>query len=345
MNAEDKARLEELSIKVYAAYAQNALLGVVRDLSKYSIEHKENRLAKALRILFADNVIEQGADGKDDGEGIGNAESLKRYKIVDIERARIFESKPTHILKWRALDKDVESANELKDFLGIDYHHISDFSEAEKIYIYFHEDEFDVHVENSNNKYYHRKDCVERRNKFVLKNIVEYEMTVNFTKYLRLFANTDTVCNDEQVTFGFDRYSISTVFDMNELDTIFAEYEKNYNLMTAFQTSLNKTLAWVDSVGGFDEAIKIIRKQIIDDIQKDHVRFTGDVKVISASYYYSSEYKLNRVFPYVKTVSHLLTYDTLYVGEEMSGTEISNLVAARLDMSSFNEDEQELEVA
>lgn len=148
-----------------------------------------------------------------------------------------------------------------------------------------------------------------------------------------MFAKTELVCDQETQTFKFPRYCISTVFEQAELEKIFEDYKANYEEMSNFMASLNQTLKWVNDVGGFDEALRIMRKQIISDIIRQEVRFH-----VPKSYsQFDEEYQLGRVFNYTKRLQHLLDYNILYTGEEMDGEVVKNVGKYALDMEGFDE--------
>jgi hypothetical protein len=326
MNAEDKARLDELALRVYALHASYSLDGMDCEFRSRDIEHHGGRKAKAIRLLLANKIITAASTDMDKNE---------LYKVVDMNLARPLAQKPTHSKKWICLESEITRAETSYDLAAVDYEEIDHFSEPEKIYIYFHQDEFDVKVRTQYGekaKYYYLKECIERRDKFVLKNIIEYELKVNFSKYVNMFAHTDLIQTCEDQTFEFDRYCISTVFEQGDLDEIFKGYKENYEEIAAYQRSLDQTLDWVKKVGGFDEALRIMRKQIISDLLREEVRFKRD----------DGEPSLNITFLYIRRVKHLLAYETLYVGEEMEGELVKDVGSPVLNMEDgFDEPRDE----
>ena len=232
-----------------------------------------------------------------------------------MENARQYECKPEHSKRWVALVDDVKCCNTYLDYLNVDYKALSDYPEPEQIYIYFHKDEFDIHTRDRT-KYYYLKEHIERRNKFVLKCIVEQEIKYNLPKYLNLYAGTvpETVCEYTDKIYMFDRYCLSTVFEQDELAGIFQGYEDNYKSILAYHESLNRVLQWVEKVGGFPEAVRIIRKGVIEDLQKDFVRFEESFRYDKTD---DLKNDLEGAIPYIQRVKNLLTYDTLYLSPGM----------------------------
>ena len=325
MNAEDTARLKELTIRVYSKYAVKCL-NKETDLvfNSYEIEKKGNREVKAVRMLKDAGIIRK----------VTGIDEL--YEIVNIEDARQYEKKPLHTDRWWNLKKDVEEAEAFLTYMAIDYQYIEAFTESEKIYIYFHQNEFDVKLRNKT-PYYYRKDLVERRDKFVLKCIVEQEIKYNLPKYIQLHAGTEPeiVREASNETFKFDKYCISTVIEQNELDAIFESYTKNYNKIQAYQKSLDKFMQWVDNVGGFEEAVRIIRKGIIEDLRKDFVRFTESFRYEDRPWN-----DLEDALSYIKRVKELFTYDILYSEGEMDGEVFNRDTDINME-AEFDEPKQE----
>ena len=89
--------------------------------------------------------------------------------------------------------------------MTVDYQPLYGLKETEQIYVYFHKNEFDVKMRHEGriDPAYYRKDLIERRDKFVLKCIVEQELKYNLPKYIQLHAGTETeiVIDDNTETF------------------------------------------------------------------------------------------------------------------------------------------------
>jgi hypothetical protein len=336
MNTADKARLEELCLHVYANHAVLSINGKKpyftgeakfwrEDCSEHNIiESNKGRLPKALRLLTEANIIKK-TSRKD-----------LPYEIVDIEKARSYETKPTHCTFWVALTEEIDEADSLKKYRAIDYKSPEDLKESEAIYLFFHLNEFDVITLKEYN-YYHLKETIERRDKFVLKCLVELELKYNFPKYVNLFAKTvnKVVTSVLEERYRFDKYAISTVFESNQLYDIFKTYTDNYERITSFKESLDRTLRWVNEVGGFEEAIKTMRLQIIEDLKAGKIRFKTSFENSGAtkSSLYSDDADddvtetaypnhLEGAMSYIEGVKHLLDYAILYDVTVMGGEEV-----------------------
>ena len=310
MNTADKARLEELKLRVYAKYAVKALNKEDLALTDQEIESNRGRVNKAIGLLRDANII--------------RPLPKELFEVMDIEDAHQYESKPLHTVKWFNLVKDVEEVDTLLDYVKIDYKYPERFSEPEQIYIYFHKNEFDVKIRNGVSFCY-RKDLVERRDKFVLKCIVEQEIKYNLPKYISMYAGTDpeTIHCEDTAKFKFDKYCISTVIEQDLLEDIFKTYTEHYEKILLYQEAMDKTVRWIDSVGGFEEAIHIIRKGIIEDLSNNLVRFPKSFRYEDKGDSYFNENKDNDlgdgVFNFIKRVKDLFTYDILYAEGEMDG--------------------------
>jgi hypothetical protein len=312
MNSADKARLEELKVRVYAKYAVKCL---EKDddltLNDHEIECKGNMVNKAIRLL----------------EGAGTIKRVKRdplfshFEIVNMEDARQYEYKPLHTWKWWNLAKEVEDTEDFLTFMSLDYQPLYGLKDTEEIYIYFHKNEFDIKVRRDNNFYY-RKDLVERRDKFVLKCIVEQEIKYNLPKYIQFYAGTEpeAVTHVTSETFKFDKYCISTVIEQNDLNTIFETYTKHYEKIMAYQKSIDKFVLWVDSVGGFEEALRIIRKGIIEDLRNNFVRFEESFRYVDDRRSKRNDFDGSLTF--INRVKDLFTYEILYAEGEMDGEKV-----------------------
>lgn len=370
MNKADQERLLELKIHVWAAIAKQ-LINPDKDpdeiadqgtLSRVRIELKRNRIDKAIRMLTDAGVIElvKGIKDKD----------LQRYKILKFDEANAVSVKPVFDPFWSNHMSDVntsmfKSENNTDTLNNVGYKSITMFNEAEQIYIYYHPEEFDVYVwerkySNSDDvitgKEYYSKELLEFRNKMVLKCLVERELLVNFPKYLQSNAeySKEVISASDRNTFHFRKYAVSSVFLLNEINGIFQTYEEHTNKINLLMDAFNKTNAWVDSVGGFEEAIKFIRKQIINDYTANLRRF--DVCAIDADMARASgydEYNASTIteeydtrFKYINEHLDLFNYATLYEDPALKGSEVLNLAIVDDRWNSGNQveggfDEQE----
>jgi hypothetical protein len=370
MNKQDQERLLELKLRVYAKVASQ-FIDPDNDpddnndstvIYESNIEGNKGRIDKAVRMLKEAGVIEKLKSKIPD---------ITHYKVLKFDEAKALGIKPEFDLFWRnhigdvsngmyreidageeaiqeSLDIEDTTNDNLKD---IGYKSFREFSDAEKIYIYYHMDEFDVYTwkrEKYTGKEYYRKDLLTFRHKMILKCLVELELLFNFPHYLKHFSGYEileaSIAND----YEFRKYAISSVFLKDEINDILATYEEHKNRANLMQDAFNKTVAWVKSVGGYKEAIKVIRKQIIEDFSKGKKRFELCLEDAETNGY-KREY-LTR-FKFVESHIDLFNYETLYEDVSLKGDEVCSLnfgnrcygsnELGSVDMETFNEPKDE----
>jgi hypothetical protein len=347
MNKQDQERLLELKLRVYAKVASQLIdpdtdpddLVDNGTLIEGQIEDHKGRVDKAVRMLKEAGVIENIKIKKD---------GVQRYKILKFNEAEALGVKPGFDPFWknriddvssgmyREIDTNEEAVQETLDIVDntddnlkdIGYKHFREFSDSEKIYIYYHQDEFDVYTwknEHYTGKEYYRKDLLTFRHKMILKCLVELELLYNFPQYLQYFSGYDTKVIDSvtETEFEFRKYAISSVFLKNELTEIFSTYEEHNNKANLMREALNKTIAWVKSIGGYKEAIKIIRKQILEDFSNGKKRFELCLEDPNTHQGINREY-LTR-FKFIESHKDLFNYETLYEDVNLKGDEVVQL--------------------
>jgi len=348
MNKEDKARLDELKLKVWAKIARQSIepdkdpdekkmIGV---LHRSSIESHGGRIDKAIRLLTDDDMLQVVKIDK----------TTTAYKILKIEEARAVESKPVLTKRWDDFINGIHDGNKQLDskdipgqepdfnaYLTEGYKTLEGFSEAEQLYIYFHRDEIDkATIKSSSYRHheYYLKDQMTFRNKMVLKCLIELEMLYNFPLYLQMYAgfNSEAVIPENKTTFTFRKYAISSIFLNDKIAELFAEYTKIKDKANHMNKSFEVVNAWVDSVGGFEEAIRIIRKGILADFLNKTLRFPKSLKGMTSYRRRSAftneeldetdELDYSRKFKFIEDRKDLFTYDTLYGDTELLGETI-----------------------
>lgn len=348
MNKQDQERLLELKLRVYAKIADQ-LIEPDNDpddptengtLLEGQIEGHKGRVKKAVKMLEEAGVVEKVKCRHKNLQ-------IQRYKILKFDEAEALGVKPELDPFWnnhiddvssgmfREIDTNEEATQESLDIVettngnlkDIGYQPFRTFSDAEKIYIYYHQNEFHVYTwknEHYTGKEYYRKDLLTFRHKMVLKCLVELELLYNFPQYLQYFSGYDSkvIRAEKETEFKFRKYAISSVFLKNELNEILDTYKKHNDEANLMREALNKTIAWVKSVGGYKEAIKIIRKQIIEDFSNGKKRFEfclEDTKSNNTS----REYLIR--FRFIESHKELFNYETLYEDINLKGDEVVSL--------------------
>lgn len=354
MNKEDKARLDELKLKVWAKVARQ-FLEPDKDpdekemngiLHCSSIESHGGRIDKAIRLLTADGMLQVVKIDK----------STNAYKILKMEEARAVESKPVLTKRWEDLLDGIHDGNKRLDskviankelgsnaYLTEGYKTIDGFSEAEQIYLYFHPEEIDkVKLESNSYRHYeyYLKDQMTFRNKMVLKCLIELEMLYNFPQYLQMYAGFDkeAVIPENKTTFTFNKYAISSIFLNDKIAELFTEYTAIKDKANHMRKAFDMVNAWVDSVGGFEEAIRIIRKGIMADFLSKTLRFPKGLREMSSFKWKHNDLEdlslpdqddidydaldYSRKFKFIEDHKDLFTYDTLYGDTELLGETI-----------------------
>lgn len=323
MNTADKERLLELKIHVWYQVAHKLIENEDHPyiLPGYEIETHKGREDKAIRLLTDAGIITK----------TGN----KVYKVLRFEEAKELATKPIFNINWdqQILGEVHEGITLLNRLNKAGYKAIERFSKTEVLYIYFHKDEFNTikekneHHDNGWDIFY-LKELTVLRDKMVLKALVEIELQNNFPQYIQHFVGYDSslIYPSVKEEFTFKKYAISSVFLNGELEGIFESYTNNTNKANAMNDAFNRTIAWVDSAGGYQEAIKIIRKQIIKDFTENFKRFAvclyPDDSDRLASVSYSPRFK------FINNHKDLFNYETLYFDPAvpaLKGEEVLNL--------------------
>lgn len=320
MNAEDKARLLELKIHVWAHVAK-ALLEKDSDpyiMFQSEIEFNRGRWAKALRLL--------------NSEGILKHLDKERYEVLKFDEAKALATKPVFDLVWhKSVLYDVYTGlTEAKTINSAGYMDIDKFRKTDILYLYFHQDEFNsikFGYQDRNDGFY-LKELETIRNKMILKSLLEIELQNNFPQYVRHFAGyKDTaILSDIHTEFEFKKYAMSSVFVREGFADIFEQYKEQAELANDLYEAFNKTRSWVESVGGYSEAVKIIRKQILQDFTEGHRRFSNYTclsEIEDVKSYKSMGY--DHMFDFVAKNKGLFSYEALYLDPALDGEEVQNL--------------------
>ena len=340
MNKLDQERLHELKLRVWAHVASQ-LIDPDNDpdekldnytITDHQIETNLGRRNKAIRFLLEAGIIEKISTKR---------EGLERYKILKFKEADSISVKPEFGNYWsnclsdvqdsmfldiepndpqETLDLDINTKRETLS--GIEYKSFREFNDAEKIYIYYHQDEFDVYTYDNGHytgKIYYRKDILTFRHKMILKCLVELEIFNNFPQYVGQYAG----CNEEVIQpeniekFTFNKYAVSSVFLKDEIASILKVYEEHKNKANKMLDAFNKTNAWVESVGGFDEALRIIRKQVIEDFRSSNKRFEKNMVTFCPQ---SNSYSI--IFKFVNKHLDIFNYETIYGDPALKGENV-----------------------
>ena len=319
MNKADTERLTELKIHVWSRVAKYLLEKEKEDpyqMFGSFIESHRGRVNRAINLLKEAGVISK-ATGKD----------RDLYNILKFEESKELAVKPTFTKDL--VDTIILNVNDemgdYKELKHLGYKTKEEFSETEILYIYWHQDEFNI-IKRKNANYtwniYYLKEQMTFNNKAILKSFVELELLSNFPQYVQAHVgySNQLIRPEIKLEFEFKKYAISSVFLNNELDDIFECYKNHNDKVNAMLDSLNKTKAWVTSVGGYQEAIKLIRKEILDDFSKGIKKFpmnSGKDKLYDQAY--------TAIFKFINDFPDLFNYETLYGDPELKGEEVFNI--------------------
>ena len=334
MNKVDTERLTELKVHVWSRVAKYLLEEKKEDpyqIFDSFIESHRGRVNRALTLLKKAEVISK-TKGKD----------KNLYNILKFEESKKLSVKPT--FTKNLVDTIIINVNnnsdDYKNLKRLGYKYLQNFTEAEILYIYWHLDEFNVITWKNENyikkvyylKVYYLKEQMTFNNKAILKSFVELELLSNFPQYIQAQVGySDQLIRPEiELEFEFKKYAISSVFLNGELEAIFECYKEHNDNVNAMLDSFNKTKAWVANVGGYQEAIKLIRKGIIDDFSKNIKRFPMNS---GKDVLYNQDYVA--IFRFINDFPKLFNYETLYGDPELEGEKIFNIT---LENSYYNRD-------
>ena len=346
MNKADQERLLELKIHVWAKVARSLLEGDEEEKDPYflygsQIESHGGRVGRAIRLLTDAGIIAPVKLKDRDG-----------YKVLRLEEAKALATKPVFNKRWdgqiladvKALatkpvfnkrwdgqiladvNDDIDKYPKLNT---VGYKIIEKFSYTEILYIYFYKDEFDIprdyssgysDKEHSWNVYY-LKELTVFRNKMVLKALIEIELQDNFPQYVQHYVgySSNLIYPSVKEEFVFKKYAISSVFLSGSLDAIFESYQNNTNKANAMNDAFNRTKAWVESVGGYPAAIKIIRNRIMNDFADRTKRFLRLLDAEREAYMNDERKDYDARFRFVRDHMDLFNYQTLYIDPELQG--------------------------
>jgi hypothetical protein len=282
-----------------------------------TIESNRGRVKKAVRFLKDAGVI----------ASVSKKVDHEIFKILKFEESIELAVKPVFTKNWDT-KLIVDVANDLQEYDElklIGYKQLHDFTKSELLYLHWHLDEFDIQEKRNEKRsfnFYFLKEQVTFNNKAILKCLVELELLYNFPQYIQEHVRYDTslVYPTDHEEFVFKKYAISSVFLKGELEAIFERYENHMKKANAMLDAFNKTKAWVTSIGGYKEAIKLIRKEIINDFREGKQKYINNLGSGKAVCIDSTAFlKLAREH------LDLLNYETLYEDPELKGDEVFSL--------------------
>ena len=129
------------------------------------------------------------------------------------------------------------------------------------------------------------------------------------------------------------------MLEQDDLHKIFQTYTEHYDKIQAYQRCLDKFIQWMNSVGGFEEVLRIIRKGIIEDLSNNIVRF-------KESFRYEDDRRVKRndlangALAFIKRVKDLFTYEILYAEGEMDGEKVDPDIDINME-DEFDEPKEE----
>jgi len=295
VNKKDEERLTELKLHVYGEVARKHIEGDKHPtmLLKRAIESHGGRIAKALRLLGDDGVIaysysyskeynEKNKVHKGWGshqEEVPGSEELYEVLTFDTD-APNYEKEPSFAITWKALYGEIMRGNvsSLSEYGLSGDRQMHEISDAGRIYVYFHNDEFlfdglKYNVRNTKKSpgvYPERHN--EARQKAILKCSVERHFQKDFTRKLEEYLGIKrrTYRDDDHISFGYRNFAKHPVTFTKEYfegsQGFMEEFEHYKQYVLAMQAQLKEFVEIVKAHGGYEAIIEEMRRDSIEKI-------------------------------------------------------------------------------
>jgi len=335
--SEDLEYTEELKLKVWALVARNKLAGRANPevVEERAIMSHGGRIKKALRLL-GDYVSYEGTVRT-------TYSSTKTYRVHNFEESKnlgvnnpdVFLStmKEYHSLLFnRYYGRPFDSV----DYLG--YNFDSDLLPPLAIYIYWHQDEYDVYRKDEKG-YVYPKSLLDTRRKAILRAAIEEDLNNDFSKkierYLDLKEGSLEGKLTEKITTARVYSSLSGSFnrDMFEGENGFQEEMQHFsNYYNALLNNLTQFINIINKKGGYEVILEQMRRDSIKNIIKRAPLRCANRKERES---YNDGVDTNLINKYILNNASIFNYEYIY-NEDPSIEDITET------MGSFTPEEQEL---
>lgn len=320
---QDKARLHELKLKIWALVADNLIdkkrmkeklanssetnkLTDAFVLTASQIESHNGRLPKALRLLESNGYIVPSEVSQD----------KKAYRVLRFEESQSYGLKPEMTLNSEAIDYELTYVyGSAENLARVGYLQLFDW--AERIYLWWHLDEYDVNPQNDS---VYEKAKLNDLRKSVMRAVIERRIKIDFPGYVQMIAPSVTTVSDRKTfisvpnPISFKDFNLPTLEEnLNHFETALEQMEKHNN---NFNTVLNI------ASGQFASLMELIRKTVINDFLNGYERFPKTFNIPSGDV---EKHRSRYIFQFFDMFRDLCSYETLYLDPELGGPEIKDV--------------------
>lgn len=318
--ADDKARTHELMLRVWAEVARNKLLNeeLPDAIPVTTIEGHRGRQGKAIRLL--DDIVSYAGE-RNTSKYSTYSHKVRYYRVHKFDLSEEYAEQTTDYPKtWDHYHHFMYIYSHRDDMALLGYKDIKDLNDASTLYVYWHQDEYDIIKEEDHINVY-PKALLETRLKALLRAIVEEHVHTDYTRklerYLDLPENslkeeTSTLVSIRNYTaeagdFTRERYEGSKGY-LEELKHYRDYYQAQLN-------DLERFVAIVHNKGGYAKIVEEMRKDSIQQIlHLAPLHITATKKEDEG---YHSEMKAHLINKYLLAHADYFDYDILY-GEDTS---------------------------
>lgn len=280
---EDLERTIELKKIVWGKVAYNLLTKKddPYEIRSEAIESHRGRIDKAVRLL-SDNLRFIGE--KEIKESYWGKIHTPFYKVNNLEDSKEFQKKPTFITTLAethdALFKD--STTLFSDFqYGIDtviYRDVLSLTDEETIYVYWHQDEFNiVHGKDDSREYtrLYPVALLDLRMKLIMRSLVEQYFHTNFHSRVETYLNLPEGSIKKEDHYSPEirnfaahghRFTLEQYFGTNGF---LEEYTHFRDYFQALLNNLNHFREVIETAGGHAAVVEHYRKDIIAHLKRN----------------------------------------------------------------------------
>jgi len=325
----DPERTEYLKLKVWGLVAQQKLTeqkdpDIVR---AYDIEYNRGRVGKAIRLLGPYVYLTRSRDR----EGVV-------YQVCDFEKSsKELGVAPVFKTKWQDLHDEIHTGHDInsqENLNTVGYRKITDLTTKELIYVYWHQNEYDILKLDDTHKLYPVA-LRDTRTKGILRAIIEHQhqkgFSKNLEKYLGLKEGTLTIKHQKYNMDVDDAYDIHVRnFCARAADLtheryfgptgFLKEYEYYRDYFEALTKSLHKLDDIIQAKGGHAAVTREMRQATMLELLEEAPLCINTQPKKSKEYYgqISNEDEILKRYTsvFILQNSGLYTYDDLYGSDE-----------------------------
>ena len=342
MNKKDIKRLEELKVWVWRNYAAKLFDGKPNADTIYDtdIEKHRGRRSKAIRLLSEAGIVSFKEHVND------KYHDKFLYEIHSLEESKGFTVPPNFIHDWKSFHQQIfcrDIYDDQQSFDTIGYIPIHDLGHKELLYVYWHQDEYDI-IKYERYLLIYAKELLETRMLAMSRAIVEQHFQDDFSHKLERYLGLPENSLKQEPAFSVEIRNFSAYAFRFTKEAFFGDkgFLEEYSHYGKYFEALIKNLQdlhnQVEKAGGFKVIIKNMREnsiqQLIGNAPLNIRNETSDTGIYR---YDNINFVRNRFKnPFLNTFilknAAYFNYETLYGEDDSIGT-----IDERGSTSNFNE--------